>query len=50
MLSCIIDTIEVQDIATAEITGAFLQTGYEKVYTHINMEGKMISLLKGLHI
>ena len=30
MLLCVIDTMEVREVATANITGAFLHTGYDK--------------------
>ena len=39
MLACMIDTMEVRDIETADITAAFLQTDYDKVYINIRMEG-----------
>ena len=37
MLSCIIDTMEVQEVATSNIQGAFLKTNYGKGYIHINL-------------
>ena len=39
IISCIIDALEGQDVATSDTPVAFLKTGYEKIYTHINMDG-----------
>ena len=39
MISCMIDTMEVRDVATSDIPGAFLKTYYNKVDIHIKMEG-----------
>ena len=41
-----IDTMEVRDVATADIPGAFLQTNYEWVDININTEGSMETLLE----
>ena len=46
MLSFIIDVMEVQDIVTAEIPGAFLKTYYKKGDIRINMEREMVNLLE----
>ena len=46
MLSCMIDTMEDQDVATYEIPGAFLKTDYNKGYIHIKMEGEMVNIIK----
>ena len=46
MLSLMIDTMEVQDVATADIKGAFLQIDYDKGYIQINMEGEMVTLIE----
>ena len=46
MMSCIIDTMEVCDVSTADIPRAFLQTDYGKGYIHIKMEGSMVNLLE----
>ena len=37
MLSCMIETMEGWDVITADIPGAFLQTGYENVDRNINI-------------
>ena len=37
MLSCMIDSMEVQEVATANIPGAFLQTDYNKGDIHIKL-------------
>ena len=37
MLSCIIDAMEVWDVSTSDIPGAFLQTDYNKGDIRINM-------------
>ena len=49
MLLCMIDTMEVQEVATADIPGAFLQTDYDKGYIHIKLEGAMVTLLKEIN-
>ena len=46
MISCMINTMEGQYVATDYIPGAFLQTDYDKGYIHINMEGRMLTLLR----
>ena len=38
MISCMIDTMEVQDVANDDIPVALLQTYYDKGDMHINME------------
>ena len=43
MSSFMIDTIEGQDVSTAEIPGAFLQNDYYKGDIDINMEGVMVN-------
>ena len=45
MLSCMIDAMEGQEVATADIPGVFLRTDYEKGYIHIKLEGAMVTLL-----
>ena len=47
MISCIIDGMEVQEVATANIPGAFLQTDYDKGDINIK-SGYMISGLSNL--
>ena len=49
MLSCTIDATEGRDVATADITGAFLQTYYEKGDTHIKLEGEMVTLIEEIY-
>ena len=39
MISCMIDAVEVWEVATADIPGAFLQTDYNKGDIHIKLEG-----------
>ena len=39
MLSCIIETMEGQDVATDDLPWSFLKTDYEKGDININMEG-----------
>ena len=46
MLSCLIDAMEGREVATADITGAFLQTDYDKGDIHIKLEGAMVTLLE----
>ena len=56
MLSCIIDAMEGQDVATSDIPGDFLQNDYDKGDININMErengdstrGDLPILLQGL--
>ena len=46
MLSCMIDEMEGQDVGTADITGAFLQTDYNIGDIHIKMEVEIVTILK----
>ena len=48
MLSCMIDTMEGREVATADIPGAFLQIDYDKGDIHIKMEGAMATLLEDI--
>ena len=48
MLSCMIDAMEGQDVATTNIPGSFLQTGYDKIDIHIKMEGTIVTLLEDI--
>ena len=41
-----IDVMEVQEVATADIPWAFLQTDYDKGDIHIKLEGAMATLLE----
>ena len=45
MLSCMIDTEENRDVATADIPGAFLQTDNTSGSTDLKMEGIMVDIL-----
>ena len=45
VLSYIIDMMEVQDVYTSDIPGAFQQTYYGKGDIYISMEGTMVTLL-----
>ena len=46
MMSCMIDTVEGRDVATAYIPGFSLQTDYKKGDIHIKMQGKMVTILE----
>ena len=41
-----IDATEGREVATADIPGSFLQTGYDKGDIHIKLEGAMVTLLE----
>ena len=41
-----IDAMEVREVATADIPGAFLQDDYDKGDIHIKLEGAMVTLLE----
>ena len=47
MLSCMIETTEDRDLATANITWNFLKTGYDKGYIHINIGGQNCDSIRG---
>ena len=44
----LIDEMEYQEVATAEITGGFMQSDMEGDTVHIKMEGKMVEILTKL--
>ena len=44
-----VDATEGRDVATADITEAFLQTDSVKGDIYINMEGVMVTLLKEIY-
>ena len=48
MLSCMIDAMEVREVAITDIPGAFLQTDYDKGDIHIKLEGSMVTLLEDI--
>ena len=48
MLTCMIDAMEGQDVATADISGAFLQTYHCKLYIHIKTDRDMVTLLEDI--
>ena len=50
MLPFMIGTMEVQDVATSEIPGNFLQTDYDKGDININMEGEMVTQLEKIYL
>ena len=50
MLSCMIDATEGQEVATADIPGAFLQTEYYKGDIHIKLEGAIVALLEEIDL
>ena len=41
--------MEGRDVAISNITGAFLQTDYDKGYIHINMQGAVLTLLEEIY-
>ena len=43
-----IDAIEVREVATADIPGAFLQTDYDKGDIHIKLEGDTVTPLEDI--
>ena len=50
MLACIIDAMEVWDVATSDIPEALLQNYYNKVDIPINMEVVMLALLEVIEL
>ena len=46
MLQCMIDAMEGQEVETADIPGAFMQTDYDKGDIQIKLEGDMVTLLE----
>ena len=42
----IIYTMEVREVATADIPGAFLKTNYDKVDIHIKLEGSIVTIIE----
>ena len=50
MLSCMIDAMEFQEVATADISGAYLQTDYDKGDIHIKPEEAMVTLLEDIYL
>ena len=48
MISCMIVAMEVREVATANIPGAFLQTYYDKGDIHIKPEGDMVTILEDI--
>ena len=48
MIFYMIDAMEGQEVATADIPGAFLHTDYDKGYIHIKLEGAMVKLLEDI--
>ena len=49
MIPCMIDTMEVQDVATGDISESFLQNDYNKGDILINMEGDIVNILKDIN-
>ena len=45
MVSCMIDTMEGQEVATSDIPGSLHQIYYDKGDMHIKLEGAMITLI-----
>ena len=48
MLSCIIDAMEVREVATSDIPGAFLHTNYDKWDILIKLVGDIVTLLEDI--
>ena len=48
MISCMIDTVEGREAATADIPGAFLHTNYYKGDIYIKLEGDMVTLIEDI--
>ena len=46
MLSFMIYATEIQEVATSDTPGAFLQNDYDKGYIHIKLEGSMVNLIE----
>jgi hypothetical protein len=44
LCSCVIDTAEHRDVATADIPGAFMLADMDEI-VHVKLEGKMVDLL-----
>ena len=49
-LTCLIDAMEHQKVATVDIPGAFMQSDMEGETVHMKLEGKMTELLKKLDL
>ena len=48
LLTCLIDAMEHQDVATVDIPGAFMQSDMEEIHgktTHMKLEGRMVDIL-----
>ena len=50
MILCMIDAMEGQELATADIPGAFLQTNYDKGDIHIKLEGAIVTLFEEIDL
>ena len=48
MLSCMIDTMEDQEVSTRDIKRDFLKTKYNKEGIHIKLEGAMVTLIEDI--
>ena len=48
LLTCLIDALKRRDVATVDISGAFMQLDMEGEETHMKLEGKMVDILKKL--
>ena len=46
ILLCMIDAMEFREVATVDISGAFLKTDYDKGDIHIKLEGAVVTLLE----
>ena len=45
LLTCLIDAVDNQDVATVDVPGAFMQSDMEGPNTHMKLEGKMLEIL-----
>ena len=50
IILCMIDAMEDREVATMDIQGYFLKTGYKKGDIHINMEVTIVNLLKDIDL
>ena len=50
VISCMIDTMEGREVATADIPGSLLQTDYDKGDIHIKLEGAMVNLIEDIYL
>ena len=49
VIICMIESVEDQEVATANITGSFLHTDYDKLDIQIKLEGAMVPLIEEIN-